>query len=178
MAAMETATNEQVGDFNSRMLSAVDMGPVPSTVEYFEDINRLHTKALDLNQQSVDLKSAGNAEGAKNTAIQAMQTESWAAGLLAGNRNAEPHRGLLFLSASRLALNCGEPFQARLLAMSGLQMRPSPEVSELLQEIVSYIETGDRAILTANATAKAGRAALVAKQAEEKAARKGWHWGR
>jgi len=159
------------------MNARVPVVQVPADIEYSNNINRLHAKALALGMHANELAASGNVEAAREAARQAMQAESWAAGLLAGNRDSDPHRALLFLSASRMAFNCGEVFQAKMLATSGLVTHPPAQLAEQLNEIVQQIESQEKAALKAS-TLSSRSAALLGKQTRGNTRRKQWGWGR
>jgi len=68
------------------MLTELPDVHVPTNIQYSDSINRLHTQAVTLRKQTLDFEAAGNADAAKVTSLQALESESRAAGLLAGNK--------------------------------------------------------------------------------------------
>lgn len=164
-------------DSQGRMLTELPDIHVPANIEYSDSIIRLHAKAVVLRNQARDLEAAGKTDAARATSLQALESESRAAGLLAGNKNSEPTRALLFLSASRMAFNCGEVFRAKLLAMSGLVTHPPVELKKQLDDIVQLIESEDKAEIASAALASRS-ARLAAAKVGAKPARKRWFWNR
>lgn len=96
----------------------------------------LHREAMDRMMQAIVFGQIGCEAEAQEHKQEALILEARAALLIPRDKESEPSRSIMLVSAASLALQCGNVAAARILAWAGLDGYPSPEQSERLVTIL------------------------------------------
>jgi len=100
-----------------------------------DQINELHSKAMEIAQTAFVARIQGELEKLKQLSSQAFIYERQAAMLLLNDYDIEPTRSVLFRSAASLALNCENYREAEKMIALGLLGNPPPEILEELRTL-------------------------------------------
>ncbi len=101
-----------------------------------EDIENLHSKAMELAEEATLARLRGDSVKASEVFRQAFQMEHRAASLVADRGDLEPTRSVLHRSAASLALECGETRQAEKLLGIALSGDPPEDIAEELRDLL------------------------------------------
>ncbi len=102
-------------------------------------IRQLHNQAMDLAERAFVAKHEGHPERFLHLSREAFVLEAQAAGLVAGNLEAEPTRSVLHRSAATLAFDCGEFREAERLVSVALGGNPPVDIAEELRDLLEQV---------------------------------------
>ena len=104
-----------------------------------QEINELHSNAMDHAEMAVVAKLKGDDEKALSSFNKAFDLERKAADLLVTHFDQEPSRSVLYRSAASLALDCGETREAERLVAAALAGNPPAEIAEELRDLLEQV---------------------------------------
>src|SRR3712207_2893391 len=93
-------------------------------------VRSLHDEAMELSQQALVARNAGDVRRAEELARQACALEAQAAELVPEGKGSEPTRSILYRSAASLAYQCKEYRMAQQLVAKGLAGYPPPRIEQ------------------------------------------------
>jgi hypothetical protein len=102
-------------------------------------VQAFHQQAMEFADLAFAAKRNGELEEAGRLFRQAFERERSAAMLVAGNEQAEPTRSTLLRSAASLAMDCGEPQEAKRLVDIALAGRPPAEIADELRDVLKQV---------------------------------------
>ncbi|MCP4111394.1 MAG: hypothetical protein GY749_38670 [Desulfobacteraceae bacterium] len=104
-----------------------------------QNIEKLHTKAMDLAEEAFFAQKKGDHSKAVNLFKKALKVEEKAANLLPLVKNSEPTRSILYRSAASIAYHAGEYELADRLIANGLSGYPPNEIKNELKNLYEDI---------------------------------------
>ena len=102
-------------------------------------IQELHQQAMDLAEQADLEKLRGDTTQVKEILRRALELETEAALMVAGDLMAEPTRSVLHRSAAIIAIECGELQRAERLIARALAGEPPLDIAEELKDLFMQI---------------------------------------
>jgi len=99
----------------------------------------LHESAMEFADKALASRRRGDEDAARALFQQAFDREKQAALSVAGRRNFEPTRSILFRSAASLALESGNLRDAEKMVCSALSGDPPEEIAEELRDLLERV---------------------------------------